>query len=135
MDIAGNNEVIPLEGTIPTLEFTPVTQQNQPQYNYTSKEVFVLDGYEGSCTVLLSEKEITGFGLWYYYEDRDEEKRLTIDDVEQVDDWIYFNLYCSARDPENDIGWREAYRLEILRKYRKNIKTDEIQFLYASDVS
>jgi len=53
--------------------------------------------------------------------------------VEYVDGAAFFAVLCGPRNPEEDIGWREAYDLGAMQVYRKDPAACEIEKLYSFD--
>ena len=53
--------------------------------------------------------------------------------VEYADGAAYFSIVSGPRNPEEDIGWREAYDLHSLHVYRKDLATGQTEKLYYFD--
>ncbi|MDR2687193.1 MAG: hypothetical protein LBB75_05525 [Oscillospiraceae bacterium] len=79
---------------------------------------------------VLSEQDLDGLGLpdGPFF---GEEDYAGVRDVEYVDGALFFTITRGPRNPSADIGWRQAYGLESLRAYRKDLATGKIAQLYA----
>lgn len=92
------------------------------------------DGEPGTCSV--SEEGVLGYynehGTWVpvaygfgYEELSEEEDNKSVELAELVGDSIYVIVNHNERAPEDDIGWRYAYRRRYTYIYRVNIETGE----------
>jgi len=81
---------------------------------------------------VLSEVEQAGFGLPEGSIYR-EEDFASVRDVEYVDGALFFSILRGPRNEAEDIGWRQAYDLESMAVYRKDVSTGRIEELYSFD--
>ena len=63
----------------------------------------------------------------------DEEAFADVSHVEYAGGAVFFSVLCGPRNPEEDIGWREAYDLGAMQVYRKDLATGAIEELYSFD--
>ena len=59
------------------------------------------------------------------------ETYLSVTDMEQIGEHVYFAVEYSTHSPDNDIGWRYAYQREISNVYCKNLTTGATQLLHS----
>lgn len=55
---------------------------------------------------------------------------VSIDNIEYVDNSIYFTVMTGTRNEEEDMGWRYGYNRNKSCIYRKDLKTQKIDLLY-----
>ncbi len=68
-----------------------------------------------------------GYARSEYYGD---DGSVSIANIEYVDGVLFFTVVEGIRAEEEDIGWREAYRLKGGRTYKKDMAGGEIELLY-----
>lgn len=91
------------------------------------------DGIPGTCYV--SEDGMLGYyneqGTWvpvsseFAYEELENEDNISVELAELIGDSIYVITNYNERVPEDDIGWRYAYRRKYSYVYRVNVQTGE----------
>jgi hypothetical protein len=93
---------------------------------------YVCPGEGGAPEIVLSEEDMAQCGLpdGPFYTD---EAFADIRGIEYVDGALFFAVMRGPRNPEEDIGWREAYDFGGITVYRKDPASGKIEKLYAYD--
>jgi len=112
----------------------PFSSKDGPFENFAGDYFgwYMCPGEGEAPEVVLSEAEIDRLGLpnGPFF---GEEGFVDIRDVEYSGGALYFSIVRGPRNPDEDIGWREAYDFDTMHVYRKDLAAGTIDELYSFD--
>ena len=94
-------------------------------------DVTIYEDASGKVLKLIDHKDYEPFGYQYgIREEGDDSYTTSIDDIEHLGDKVFFTISVKQHDPENDIGWRWAYKILESVEFVKDLKTGEVKQLF-----
>ena len=85
----------------------------------------------GSTEVLVVPEDYSTIDFTDAISDNDNEGPLiTVENINVINDWVYFTVPKSLYDEAASIGWRTGYRFQEGGIFRKNLKTGTVQQLH-----
>ena len=106
----------------------PLGRVQEPFYN--GDDVCVYPDASGILTTLIRREDYSNLSS-ESAPGAMNETYLSVTDMEQIGEHVYFAVEYSTHSPDNDIGWRYAYQREISNVYCKNLTTGATQLLHS----
>ena len=95
-------------------------------------DVTIYEDASGKVLKLIDHKDYEQFGYQYGIREEGEDSYFTsIYDIEHLGDKVFFTISVEQHDPENDIGWRWAYKMIESAEFVKDLKTGEVKQLFS----
>ncbi len=95
-----------------------------------SNEISIYADNSGNKVRLLTKEDYSNLGITgeilmeeRYYQNTDQ--------VEYLNDWVYFRIENGVRSMGKDLGWRYGYERKQAKIFRKQLSTSKIELLYS----
>jgi len=111
-------------------DYDKVTESGE---TFTSGDVAVYPDASGQIYGLIEAEDYAGEGFdgyGYVSDDYENCDINTMVNIEYVDGKVFFTMCTLARMPEEDIGWRYAYKYTSVKEFVKDLNTGETKVLF-----